>query len=343
MQPRPVDQLIEWAARILQTADVPPDDALITSRLLVRSDLRGYGTHGLARLTSYMERLRQGEFNARPDMRFHQDGAAWRVEADGALGQVAAQRVLDAALPYLATAPMLWVSLEETGHLGALGLFVLEAAEAGYICFMGQRTPPLLGLPGFQQPGIGHNPFAFGCPTADGLAPLVFDMACSVAARGHILLAAREGKAVPSDWALDTTGKPTTDPEAAAAGMLQPAGGYKGMGLAMMIECLAAGLSATAASNAKPVMKIPANGAVPRQSAFLFFLNPARVGDDQSYSAYMTHWITHYKQSGTDKARIPGERGDMLERERRENGIAYPAAIDAELRRLGDQSGIPLA
>jgi LDH2 family malate/lactate/ureidoglycolate dehydrogenase len=170
----------------------------------------------------------------------------------------------------------------------------------------------------------------------------VVDMACSVAARGHILLAAREGKPIPSSWALDSGGNPTTDAPAAAAGMLQPAGGYKGMGLAMMIECLAAGLSATAASNESVVMKIPPNGAVPRQNAFFFFLNPAMVGNEESFFTYMAHWIEHYKESGADEARIPGERGDVQEREGRVNGIAYSPVIEAELRQLGDKAGMPL-
>ena len=106
---------------------------------------------------------------------------------------------------------MLWVNVRETGHLGALGIPALEAAESGLICFLGQRTPPLLGLEGFQQRALGHNPFAFGAPAGEGEPPFVLDMACSVAARGHILLAARNGDSIPEGWALDAKGQPTTD------------------------------------------------------------------------------------------------------------------------------------
>lgn len=335
------DALIAWTARILETAQVPSDDALVTARLLVRSDLRGFGTHGLARLTSYMERLRANDFNPRPHIRLDRRDGVWIVDADGALGQVAGQRIIDEASSFLTDQPMLWVTLRESGHLGALGMFALAAAERGNICFLGQRTPPLLGLPGFRQRALGHNPFAFGAPAGEGNAPIVVDMACSVAARGHILLAARDGTPVPDNWALNTGGAPTTDATEAAAGMLQPAGGYKGMGIAMMIECLAGGLAATATSNSNPVMSLPPSGAMARASAFFLFLNPGLIGEKADFLFYMNHWISYYRQAGAERARIPGARGAETERTGRDEGLRYAAIIEAELRALGQSVDIP--
>jgi LDH2 family malate/lactate/ureidoglycolate dehydrogenase len=89
-----------------------------------------------------------------------------------------------------ANAASVFIAVRACGHLAALGIHALRAAEAGALCIIGQRTPPLLALPGFQRAAIGHNPIAFGCPVPDG-DPIIFDVACSVAARGHILLAAR--------------------------------------------------------------------------------------------------------------------------------------------------------
>jgi len=339
----PADDLARWAARILATVNVSEDDAAITAQNLVRSDLRGFSTHGLARLASYMERLRSGDFNAGARIEFERRGHVWNVQANGALGQVAGRRIVDEAVSFLANEPMLWVSLRESGHLGALGILALAAAEKGYICFMGQRVPPLLGLPGFGGRALGHNPFAFAAPAGEGAPPLVVDMACSVAARGHILLAAREGKPIPEDWALADDGKPTADSRRAAAGMLQPMGGYKGMAIAMMIECLSAALAASAPSNLSPAMALPANGAIPRQSAFFLFLNPARLDGETAFRNYMHHWIEFYRRAGGEAARIPGERGEQLERKGRAEGIAYPKAIESELRELGERTGVPFA
>lgn len=340
-RPVPVAALIDWTTRVLEAARVPKADAVTTAQVLVRSDLRGFGTHGLARLTSYMERLRNAEFNARPQINVERKGPVLNVHADGALGQVAAQRAVDEATAILPNEPMLWVSLRETGHLGALGIFTLVAAERGYVCFMGQRTPPLLGLPGFHRAALGHNPLAFAAPMGEGRPPFVFDMACSVAARGYILLAAREGKPIPENWALTSDGRSTTDAAEAVVGMLQPTGGYKGMGIAMMIECLAAALSATSESNREPTMVTPKGGAVPRQSAFFLFLNPALVDDRSAFIDYMGHMFDFYRESGGEQARVPGERGDALEQEGRARGLVFPASIDKELRALGSAAGIP--
>ncbi len=325
------------------SAKVPPQDAAVTARILIRSDLRGFSTHGLSRLASYIDRLQAGDFNPEARIEFDRNGHVWNVNANGALGQVAGQRVIEEAVSSLAREPILWVSLRETGHLGALGILALSAAEHGYICFMGQRVPPLLGLPGFTKRALGHNPFAFAAPAGKDAAPLVVDMACSVAARGHILLASREGKPIPPDWALAEDGQPTTDAQRAAAGMLQPMGGYKGMAIAMMIECLSAALAGSAPSNLSPAMALPANGAVPRQSAFFLFLNPALIDDQAAFLNYMQHWIEFYRQAGGEGARIPGARGEQLERMRRVEGVSYSPAITAELTSLGNRAGVPFA
>ena len=336
-----VEELLNWASQVLQAASMPPQDAGHTARLLVRSDQRGYYTHGLVRLPSYVDRLREGAVNPNPVITIARKASSWIVDADGALGQVLGIHVLEAAATYLQSEPVLWVNVRRTGHLGALGILALEAAEAGFVCMMGQRTPPLLGLPGFSRRAIGNNPFAFAAPAGDNRPPYVFDMACSVAARGHILLASRQGKPIPDNWALATDGTPTTDARIAVGGILQPAGGYKGMGLSMMIECLAAAFCAEAGSADDVGMEVHANGAGGRQSAFFLFLNPAVAGDRNAFASYMHHWMDYYVESG-DEARIPGQRGDSMEADSRDSGIAYSSQIETELQSFGQSYGIKM-
>jgi LDH2 family malate/lactate/ureidoglycolate dehydrogenase len=97
------------------------------------------------------------------------------------MGHVAGPRAVSLALDALDTSASVVVAIQSCGHLGALGIHALRAAEAGAFCMIGQRTPPLLAMPGFARAAIGHNPIAFGCPMT-GSAPIVFDIACSVAA-----------------------------------------------------------------------------------------------------------------------------------------------------------------
>lgn len=325
------DTIEEWTARVFEACGVPQDHAAEAASLLVRSELRGYKTHGMTRLSSYVNRLNANEFNPKPTISHRAFPGGIVLNADGAMGQIAGPHAVRLGLEALQTSASVLVVMQSCGHLGALGIHTLLAAEGGAFSMMGQHTPPSLALEGFRAPAIGHNPIAFGCPLP-GQAPIVFDVACSVAARGHILLAAREGKPIPEGWALDSHGRPTTDPEHALEGSLMPMSGYKGMGIAMMVECLAGALAASAGS-----LGAPRGEAM--QDAFLWLVRPESYAGREAFDEYMRQWTQTYVAAGAD-ARLPGARGDALEREAREHGMALPASITRELIALGEQLGV---
>jgi LDH2 family malate/lactate/ureidoglycolate dehydrogenase len=334
------DALQGWTANVFGACGMPGTDAALAASVLVRSELRGYRTHGMTRVASYVERLCAGDFNPRPQMR-HQDFPGGVVlNADGAMGQIAGPRAIELGLEELKRSASVLIPVQECGHLGALGIHALLAAEAGAFCVLGQRTPPILAMEGFKRAAIGHNPIAFGCPVA-GSDPLVFDIACSVAARGHVLLAAREGKPIPAGWAVDEGGAPTTDARRALKGALLPMGGHKGIGISMMVECLAGAMAATAASLDPERNRLPESGAVGRQGAFFWMVKPAAFGNPEPFGDYMGSWTRTYLEAGAGKAKLPGSRGVRLEREGREHGIEIGEAITGELVALGDRLGIP--
>lgn len=333
--------LTHWAAEILEACGVPPQDALLAGELLVRSDLRGYATHGLTRLPSYVQRLRSGEFNPRPTMQHRSFTGGVVLNADLAMGHVAGPHAVRLGCEALETSASVLVAIQSCGHLGALGMHALLAAEAGYFCLVGQRTPPLLAMEGFKGAAIGHNPIAFACPVPSQ-PPIVFDIACSVAARGHILLAARDGREIPEGWALDAQGHPTTDAKQALDGALLPMGGHKGMGIAMMVECLAGVLAATAASLEPAANRLATSGAMGGQSAFLWMVDPRRFVQDDLFAACMAQWIARYQASGGDAARLPGRRGALLETRCREHGTNLSPALLKELQALGERCEIAL-
>ncbi|MFX1676510.1 Ldh family oxidoreductase [Paraburkholderia sp. A2WS-5] len=323
------DALAEWTAAVLETCDVPPEQATEAASMLVRSELRGYKTHGMTRLASYVDRLQSNAFNPRPQMTSRAFAGGIVLDADGAMGHVAGPHAVRLGLEALKTSASVLVVLQSCAHLGALGIHTLLAAEGGAFSMMGQHTPPALAMEGFTGAAIGHNPIAFGCPVPDE-APIVFDVACSVAARGHILLAARENQPIPEGWALDAEGCPTTDAKRALDGFLVPMGGHKGIGIAMMVECLAGAL--TAGAPTPPVSRGDA-----MQGAFLWLVNPASWGGQQAFGDYMHKWTQVYLAAGGEDARLPGNRGDAMERAGRERGIALPPAIMQELMSLGER------
>jgi len=332
--------LERWTAKVFESCGVAPDRAVEAAAVLVRSELRGYKTHGMTRVPSYVERLRAGDFNPHAAMTHRSFPGGIVLDADGAMGQVAGPHAVRLGLEALESSASVLIAVQSCGHLGALGIHALLAAEAGAFCMVGQRTPPVLAMEGFSGPAIGHNPIAFGCPLPGG-APIVFDVACSVAARGHILLAAREGKPIPAGWALDADGVPTTDAQRALGGALLPTGGHKGIGIAMMVECLAGALAATADSLSPQRNDVKSGGAVGRQGGFVWLIKPQAFAGQDLFAGYMTQWTDTYLAAGGEAARLPGRRGDALEQEGREHGIALPHAIAQELSALGQQLDIP--
>src|SRR5690606_29799284 len=146
------------------------------------------------------------------------------------------------------------------------------AAEAGMVAVLAQATQPFMALPGWTKRAIGNNPLAFAVPLRNR-SPLVFDMAASVVARGHLRQALRERTPIPEGWALAPDGTPTTEPEAAWAGAVLPAGGYKGMGLAMIVQTLVNSLRGSTASVNSGTKEGKAS-----MGGFLMVLNPALIG-----------------------------------------------------------------
>lgn len=335
----PAAPLQDWTRHLLMQAGVPQADAHLTAQALLRTSLRGIDTHGIARLPAYLDKLHAGELNPRPHLRIDDAHGLLRCEGDGGLGQVVLHQALQRCLEHARQRSLVACHIENCGHLGALGVLLLPAVEAGCMALLCQRTPPIMAMPGARAPVIGNNPLAFVAPTGQS-APLVFDMALSAVARGHVAAAAREGRAsIPMDWALDASGQPTADPVAALAGAMQPLAGHKGLGLAMLVECLAGSLR----SAAPPVALSPdASGSASGVSAFLLVLNPALAVGHEVFDAHLQQWLGHFIEAGGDEARHPGQRQHACEAVRRVDGIPVPPALLAQLQSLAQRAGLPL-
>jgi LDH2 family malate/lactate/ureidoglycolate dehydrogenase len=140
------DSLERWAAQVFASCGVSQEDARQAAQLLVRSDLRGQETHGLTRLASYVLRLAAGDFNATPHMTHRSFPGGIVMNADGAMGQVAGPHAVRLAAEALQGSASVLVAIQSCGHLGALGIHALQAAEAGYFCLVGMPRadrPPM--------------------------------------------------------------------------------------------------------------------------------------------------------------------------------------------------------
>lgn len=328
------DDLKRWSEHVLVACGLPANDARDCAEVLVRTNLHGVDSHGISRLPAYVAMLRAGEMSIAPQVQVTERAGTLVVDADYALGQVAGPRALRLAIERAATQAVVTVVLRNIGHLGALGAIITPAAEQGCLALLMQNGPPMMGMPGSHAPGIGNNPLAFAAPTGHG-APFVFDMAASEVAFGKIIDAARSRQPLPAGWALNERGEPTTDAAEALRGMLLPTGGFKGVGLAMMVELLAGSLSGVLLDRLAPGKTLPRGF-----GAFLMVINPHLMIGKDAFAAHRDAWIQRYKASASGIS-YPGERSARVAQERGLKGIPLPPAVVAQLSEFGQGLGVP--
>lgn len=338
------EALRQWASDVFIRMDLAPADAAVVVDNLLWASLRGVDSHGVMRVPVYVSRLRAGGINARPRVRLVQERAAIAVlDGDNGMGQVVAREAMAVALRKAAEAGSSYVLVRHTNHFGAAGYWAEHALKRDMIGWATTNTPPIVAPWGSKAARIGNNPLAIAAPAGEE-GPLVLDMALSMVAAGKLRYAARAGKAIPDDWALDPDGNPTTDPRAGLAGVLMPMGKHKGSGLAIAIEALTGLLAGTGWSEDvqyiwehfdRPGNVASAFGAIDISA----FIEPSafRAGADS-----LARGIASAPPApGFDRVELPGgpERTTLAERSR--TGIPLPAGVIAELTQLGDELGLP--
>jgi LDH2 family malate/lactate/ureidoglycolate dehydrogenase len=335
----PVDPLRRWTSTAFRAVGIEANDADLTAEVLLRSNLRGIDTHGISRVPGYIEKIQSGEVNASANPSFSiRDGVLF-FDGEGGLGQVVATKAVRQAVAQARDNSVVVCFVRNSGHLAALGSFVLEAAEAGMVGVLCQETPPLMALEGSAGPAIGNNPIAFACPVKDA-PPLVFDMATSVVARGNVLQAISDGlPEIPIGWAIGPDGRPTRDPSAALRGAMLPIADYKGIGLAMLVQVLAGSL--TGSRTAESSTMHGAKSSAGNISAFLMILNPERVTNPQTFDAHMRQWLNVYGSASGMGARYPGQRAAECEARRLVEGIPISRSTVKQLIKIGDLFGTP--
>lgn len=237
------ERLVSAVAGIFTAVGIRPADAEIVAADLVAADLEGLASHGVMLLPMYIDRIVKGSVSHASAGEVVSDrGGAIVIDAGNALGQLTARQAVGLAVVRAQELGLAAVSVRNGFHFGTAGRYARMMAEQNCIGIVLSNTRPLMPAPGGAQALVGNNPIAIALPSA-GDFPVEVDMALSATAMGKIRLAAAAGQSIPADWAIDAEGRPTTDPAAAIKGMLLPAAGPKGFGLAFVIDLLCGGLS----------------------------------------------------------------------------------------------------
>jgi (2R)-3-sulfolactate dehydrogenase (NADP+) len=239
----PIAEAETLVAETLERSKVSPENACSVAAALVAAEAAGQGGHGLRRVAAYAAQARAGKVDgfAKPASRLASP-AGLQIDAAHGFAYPAFDLAV-AELPAVAKAQgIAFAAINRSHHAGVMGLTVERFAELGLVAMMFSNAPGAMAPWGGKKPLYGTNPIAFAAPLADA-DPIVIDLAMSKVARGKIMAAHQKGTEIPSDWAFDRDGNPTTDPGEALEGTMMPLGEAKGAALALMVEILAASLT----------------------------------------------------------------------------------------------------
>lgn len=320
---------------LLEKAGVPKLNAELTARAIVISDVWGNASHGVMRLPFYLKRITMGGVNAEAELNTYSErGAIIGIDGQNGLGHWQVWEGAKLGVLKAKEFGISLVSIKNSSHCGALGVYLYPALDAGQIALIFTNGPAVMPAVGGNAPLLSTSPIAAGVPAKP---PMIIDLSTSAVARGKIAAAAKSGGTIPEGWSVDKEGKSITDAKAALMGMLAPLGGAKGFALGLMVESLSAGLSGGPLSTGVPDMFIPDDDSKPQGiSHTIITIDPSDLGDGASYSDF-NKLAAQVRETG---GRVPGEkRAHPNEITGREINIA-----EAVLKDLSDWSlklGIP--
>ena len=332
-------RLQSFTAAVFEGTGLPPGDAAIEAEVLVWANLRGVDSHGVQRVNGYVQSVEAGYYNPSPDIRIERETAATMlIEADRAFGPVVTTYAMKQAMDKARGVGIGWVLIRNTTHQGAMAYYAQMAARENMAGIASVCNPPNMAPPGARAPGVHNSPIAIAVPGTGGRF-ISLDMATSVAAFGKLDVAVDRGESIPDTWALDEGGHPTTDPRLAR--YLQPAGGYKGYGLALIFECL----SSLMVGNPLLTAAISGPGTTPGvQNSFIGAIDIAAFTDLAEYRAQIDELTAAMKGlpriEGVDELFVPGEPEERVHRERIENGIPLPPGTRDKLCEVAAKFGL---
>ena len=222
--------LRQYCYDVMTASGVDSVCAEATAEMLVDAEVTGMSTHGVSRLSIYMERIQAGIMSPNNNIRIVQEApSALTVDAGNSLGAAAAKFTMTKCIEKARETGVCFAAVRNSNHFGTAAFYTKMAAEAGMMGLCCANLKGNVAPFGAAEPYLGTNPLSLSCPTKT--RPLVTDIATSTVALGKLILAQKLGKSIPEGWALDKDGNPTTDPAEGRKGMLTPFGGPKGSGI----------------------------------------------------------------------------------------------------------------
>ncbi|MFZ4452576.1 Ldh family oxidoreductase [Salibacterium aidingense] len=313
---------------------IPREEAARVADNLVEADLLGFSSHGVCKVSDYLQRLDKGLIENRTELKkVTESSTASVLDASNGWGQYASVEAMEKAKQYGTGV----VGVRNSNHFGITSYYTMMAARKGCIGFASTNASGLMVPFGSREPSLGTNPISIAVPAGEGRDPIVLDMSTGNTARGKITLAKKTGDAIPEDWAVTKDGKRTSDPAEALEGYLLPMG-PKGSGLAIMVDILSGVLTGALFGSGVPRMY---EDPEPQYLGHLFGAIDVKAFMEESafYEKIMervAQTVESEPMGGFDRVYLPGEREQEKRRAQLEEGICLPHEIFAELKHMGE-------
>lgn len=322
------------ATQALRSAGASEAMALSTAKALIRADAQGIPSHGLSRIPQYAAHLRNGRADgeAVPIVKRHK-GAAVLIDAGQGLAFPACDLAISTAIATAKEMGVCFVGITNSHHCGVLVDHLRAVAEAGMVGLGFANSPAAMPAAGGKHPVFGTNPVAAVFPRKNA-DPLMIDLSLSEAARGKVMLAAKEKQPIPPGWALDAQGRPTTDAQAALDGSMLPIGAVsspKGAMLALVVELLV-----TAVTGAQFGFEASSfftdEGNQPRIGQAFIVVDPGALAGTDAYFERMEILISEMLRD--DGVRLAGARRIALEVKAQQTGVTIPDTLKFQLEQF---------
>ncbi len=333
----------------------PIQDAQLAADVLLKSDLRGIDSHGVARLSGYVRLWEKERINATPNVRVvHETPTTATVDGDAGLGLVVAPFAMKVAIEKARIYGSGWVSVKNSNHFGIAGYHALMAVEQDMIGVSMTNASPLVAPTYANERLLGTNPMCYAFP-AGKYPAVVVDMATAAAANGKLEIAQRADLPIPEGWVQDKDGNTSTNPhQLKDGGSLLPLGSdkdhgsHKGYGLSATVDILSAVLSgANYGPWVPPFVAFLEPSANPVGEGIGHFLGAMRIDGFRPAADFKDHldnWIERFQSAKTIKADqkviIPGEPEYAFEQERKVQGIPIIDVVVKDLNELAEKLGI---
>ena len=319
------------AFHALTRAGANAEAATALARATAETEADGVASHVLAYIPIYCEHLRCGKVdgNARPVITQPKPGL---VLADAATGfaHAAIAAGFAALIPAARDQGIAALAVRNSYNCGVLGIHTLTLARAGFLALGFTNAPASIAPSGGMRPVVGTNPISLAAPDGAGGAALLIDQSASTIAKSEIMKHAREGRPIPEGWGLDADGNPTTDPEVALKGSMAPSGGYKGVGLALLVETMAAAMAgASLGMDASPFSGTA--GGPPRTCQFFIAIDAA-TSSGGAFAARITRLTDEIRAQ--EGARLPGDGRAAARARAARDGVAVSQSTLEKIRAI---------